>query len=227
MNCNKAKENIGALIDGELGLERATDLERHIEMCEECSEAKDLTLSLSTILRASSVPGPSSHLRARINESFELHHLDQPGFWQRLGFGSLLVQKPIFASLVILALAGFWLSYQIGKVNSDVVLMSAPTEEKSERVTDVATVENTGKTIYVEVPVIREKTVFRTVYLTRPSRFEQTTAKRTSVLSEGALPAFSSTSTTRGISNDLDLSGYQPPAEMKARIIKEINNDER
>lgn len=227
MNCDRSKQDIGAWIDGELEPREAGELESHFKLCLECRDTKHQLLSLSSILRRSDIPEASPALRSRIKRSFN----DSRGpvrqtFWQRIAVGGFVVPKPIFATLLVLALAGFWMAFQLGKINSSTVMMTVPAAEISNRASADVQTEPATETIFIEVPVVKKVTVVKTVYVTVPQHVE-TKPPRPTQTEQEPFPAFNSTSTSSGLSSDVDLKGFQPPAAMNARIIKEANNDEK
>jgi hypothetical protein len=72
----------------------------------------------------------------------------------------------------------------------------------------------------IEVPVVREKIVTRTIYVTRPARAKQRTppvedARLAVVPNEGNAPARAT------------LNGFRPAGDVKLRVIKESFKDER
>ena len=50
MNCNEAKTLIHAYTDGELGLESALEIERHLEQCADCARERAALAALSAAL---------------------------------------------------------------------------------------------------------------------------------------------------------------------------------
>ena len=50
MNCNDAKPLIHAYADGELGLESALEIERHLEQCADCARERAALAALSAAL---------------------------------------------------------------------------------------------------------------------------------------------------------------------------------
>lgn len=50
MNCTEAKPLLHAYLDGELGLESALEIERHLEQCADCARERAALASLSVAL---------------------------------------------------------------------------------------------------------------------------------------------------------------------------------
>ena len=67
MNCNDARALIHAYADGELGLESALEIERHLEPCAGCTREREAIATLSTALgdRALRFAAPDA-LRRRV-----------------------------------------------------------------------------------------------------------------------------------------------------------------
>lgn len=83
------------------------------------------------------------------------------------------------------------------------------------------------KTVVVEVPVVKEKIVTRTVYVREPVRnIQRAKAKTPSSPKPGILPSYSSVA-ENGYFTDVNLRGFQPSAEMNTKIIKEVKKDEK
>ena len=226
MNCNKAKLEIGAALDGELELKKQRALDRHLLSCKPCREAKASMLSLSSVLKLTPAPLPPPELRSRIRKSFKDRCPAEQAVPQRFAFGAFFIPKPAFAALLLLAVTGFWLSFQIGRISSSTVVREPPAEIFNDIPVKPAT-ETKVETIFIEVPVIKEKTVVRIVRIDRPERSRtKKKGEKPAEQQPDILPIFNSTTTARGISNDVNLKGFQPAAEMNARVIKE-NHDEK
>lgn len=226
MNCIKTKENIEALLDGELDDRQKDAVEHHLWVCSDCRELREKTAALSNLLRANLFDSPSADLNERVMKSFKNHHAPD-GFWRRIVFGAFIVPKLVFATLLILASAGFWAAYQIGRINSTVVSMSSPAADANElRVHTPG--EAKIKTVVVEVPVIKEKTVTRTVYVRAPRHDKNEKIKSTARNSQANNPlSYGSTVAESGFFTDVNLQGFEPSAEMNAKIIKEVKENEK
>jgi hypothetical protein len=82
------------------------------------------------------------------------------------------------------------------------------------------------QTVVVEVPVIKEKIVMRTIYLRQPKINKNEKSKFSDVLRQSDLP-LSSVVANNGYFTDVSLKGFQPSAEINAKIIKGVKEDEK
>ncbi len=226
MNCAETIEMIGALLDDELDPTVKANVEQHLVHCIECADGRHRMLSLSNLLQVSQVDPPPAELDERIMESFRHHRAVPQSSWRKTFFGSFVIPIPAFAMLLILVAAGFWTAFQIGRVTSTAVQMTSPPAAISDNTPD-QTLQQTGvKTVYVEVPVVKQKTVVRTRYI-RTLVGDRRPAQDSPETRQDNLPIFNSTTTANSFINNLNLQGFQPPAEMNARIIQEEKKDEK
>ncbi|MBA3633390.1 MAG: zf-HC2 domain-containing protein [Acidobacteria bacterium] len=219
MNCIETKKNIGALLDGELDGALKDVVENHLLICRACCELKEEMILLSSFLRTSEITPPSDELDKRVMTAFRNH---QPSVsWRRVIFGAFVIPKPAFAMLLILAATASWLAFQIGKINSTTISMTSPSVVISE-----IPVPTPTQTIVVEVPVIKEKIVTRTVFVREQKNNKNEKAKLPAASKQNSLPSSSSVA-DNGYFTDVSLKGFQPTAEMNAKIIKEEKKDEK
>ncbi|HEX8286920.1 MAG TPA: anti-sigma factor [Pyrinomonadaceae bacterium] len=232
MNCVETKNNIEALLDGELDDITKDAVEHHLWICPACLKWKERMASFSSLLQTSNIPAPSPLLDERVMKSFEIRNASE-SFWHRVVFGKLAVPKPVFAALLLLMLCSIWLAFQAGKINSTEVSMTAPSIVSNE--IPVQNAEPKIQTVEVEVPVIKEKTVTRIVYVretknTINEKNETNTTNekgKSGVLIRNDAPQFSSTVTDKGFFTDVSLKGFEPSAEINAKIIKEVKENEQ
>lgn len=222
MNCVETKKSIEALLDGELGNGQRDAVERHLITCVGCCEWKERMLSLSSLLQVNRVDAPSAELDMRMIKSFRNYHSVKQSTWQRVVFGAFVIPKPTFAIGLILATAGFWLAFQIGKINSTTLSMTSPVVISNEIPLQTQAKPET-LTVFVEVPVIKEKIVTRTVFI----REQKGKIEKRSNISRANILASSSSVAENGYFTDLNLKGFQPPADIGMRIIKEEKKDEK
>ena len=78
----------------------------------------------------------------------------------------------------------------------------------------------------VEVPVIKEKIITRTVYVREPKNNKNEKNKSSADARQNNLP-LSSSVTENGYFTDVNLKGFEPSAEINAKIIKEVKEDEK
>ena len=221
MNCIETKKNIESLLDGELDADLKNAVEHHLWICSTCRELREQTVSLSGLLQASRAALPSADFDKRMMKSFKNHHASSWS-WRRMIFGAMVIPKPAFATLLILMVAGLWLAFQIGKISSTIISMTSPSVNANEILVPA---ETTIQTVLVEVPVIKEKTVTRTIYVReqRNNKNEKNIKSKFSADSRrNNLPFYSSTVADIGYFTDVSLKGFEPSAEINAKIIKEV-----
>ncbi|HSK73158.1 MAG TPA: zf-HC2 domain-containing protein [Pyrinomonadaceae bacterium] len=223
MNCIETRKNIESLIDGELDGAFKESIERHLLICASCCEVKQEMSSLSSLLRTSRIPSPSE-LDRRVIESFRSRQKPAVAWWRGLIFGGFVMPKPVFAMLLILAVAGAWLAFQIGKLNSTTISIISPSVASNEIPVPTSS-EPKIQTVVVEVPVIKEKIITRTIYVREPkiNKTEKVKAPADSKLD--ILPSVNSVA-ENGYFTAVNLKGFEPAAEMSAKIIKEEKKDE-
>ncbi|MCA1622215.1 MAG: zf-HC2 domain-containing protein [Acidobacteria bacterium] len=226
MNCIDTKKNIEALIDGELDGALKDAVESHLLICTACCEMKEEMILLSSFLQTSQVASPSVELNERVMKSFKNHHAANSSWWWRTIFGAFVIPKPVFATLLILAATSSWLAFQIGKINSATVSMTTPfviTKEIPVQTTADAPVQ----TVVVKVPIVKEKKVTRTVYVREQKNIKNEKGKSSADSTPKNSPSYSSTVAGNGYFTDVNLKGFEPSAEINAKIIKEVKEDEK
>jgi hypothetical protein len=184
---------------------------------------KEEMILLSSILQTSTIAPPSTELDERVMKSFQKHHARKVSRWRQIIFGSLAVPKPVFATLLISAVVASWLAFQIGKINSTIVSMTAPRVAANE--TPTQTPDETSVRV-VEFPVIKEKIITRTVYVREPKNNRNEKNKSSAGTRQNYLPLSSSVA-DNGYFTDVNLKGFEPSAEINAKIIKEVKEDEK
>ena len=225
MNCIETKKNIEALLDDELDDDLTDAVEHHLWICPACCQLKEQMRSISNLMQMSRIIPASAELDKRIIKSFQNHHASKPS-WRRVVFGGFVVPKPIFAALLILAAAGFWLAFQIGKINSTTVSMTSPSITSNEILVQTPA-ETRVQTVVVKVPVIKEKIVTRTIYVRDSKNNKNEKGKSSADSRQNNLPLYSSSVTDNGYFTGVSLKGFQPSAEINAKIIKEVKEDEK
>jgi len=225
MNCTETQKNIEALLDGELSEHEKEAAEHHLWLCPPCLELREQAASLSKLLQTAAVAAPPAELERRLIKSFQQHHAPVKPAWQRVFFGGLIVPKPIFATLLIVAAAALWLAFQIGKISSSTVSINAPEIV----VNQVPPPETKIQTVTIEVPVIREKIVTRTIYVSKRKNNQTGTENNKSpgISRQNNLPLYSSTVAENNYLTDVSLKGFEPSAEIGWKIIKGVKEDEK
>jgi hypothetical protein len=240
MDCERASLLIEEFYDGEIDLHLKSRVEEHIVVCSFCSAEFYKVRSLDQLLEKSSAPPPpSAMLDRKLIEALHQNQkaLKSPAWWHRLFAGSLSIPKPAFAAAVIMgsvAIAGANIIGRYAVTSSDVSLIPAVPSLIASTPLPPEIIE---KTKIVEVPVIKERVVTRVVYVERQSN--ETNNSQKSLLAQdrtggnkqkqnstkeetnSSINAETSEYVTRG-----NLSGFQPIAELKTRIIQDTKQDE-
>jgi len=220
MNCVDIKKDIGALIDDELGADERDRLDSHLLTCVDCRETLEWTKCLSNLLTVGHIDPPSVSLDERVTRSFREHYSrKQAPLWRRVAFGSFAIPKLAFATVLVLAIAGLWLAFQLGRINATTISIPAYADLSSTSPAEI-NAPNKTRTITVEVPVIRDRIITRTVYI-RSFKRDQIRREDGGTIGSNALTTFSSIGQS-GYFTDANLQGFQTPAEIGVRIIKEV-----
>lgn len=222
MNCTETRKNIEALLDGELDDAQKDAIEHHLWMCPPCLELRERAANLSKLLLSSASAAAPAALDRRVMQSFERHRAKKSS-WRRALVGGLMIPKPIFAALLIATTAALWLAFQVGKISSSKVSMSAPEIV----VNGLPPPETKIQTVTVEVPVVREKIVTRTVYVRERKSIQTKKSESVDVLRRSDSPLYSSTVAENNYLTDVSLKGFEPAAEIGAKIIKGVKEDEK
>ncbi len=263
-DCRTAQERLIDLIFKELDEAESLRLLSEVEACAECREQhRSMSLTLFAFDQATASfapeenfwPGYHARLERRLEgasamsrkakltrRSAKLARRDakpstEPPVWQRFMAASVRVPAPV-AALALLFVAGFSLfAFTRARQHSSPV-----TNAPQAATVSTPTAPQTGeKTSIVEVPVIQERVVTRTVYVARNSR-----APREDAATHGAEgPRFSDrkqedegqaiqhmpeTNARNGQAagdTHAALAGFKPAGEVKLRIIKGNYQDEK
>ena len=241
MDCERVSLLIEEFYDGELDLHLKSRVEEHIAVCSFCSAEFYKVRSLDQLLEKSSAPPPpSAMLDQKLMEAFQQNQkaLKSPAWWHRIFAGSLSIPKPAFAAAVIMVAAAIAAANIIGRYAVTPSNVSSIPAASSPAVSTPLPPEIIEKTKIVEVPVIRERVVTRVVYVERQSNESNNSQKSlladdrtggnkqkqnlTKEETNSAINVEAGEYVTRG-----NLSGFQPIAELKTRIIQESKQDEK
>jgi hypothetical protein len=227
MNCAEAKENIDSLIDGELYGPKSDSVEDHFKLCSSCLEIKDEHILLSKVLRTSETVRPTKALDDRVLHAFRQHREKKAHpSWRKTVFGALAIPKPVFAALLVLAVAAPWIAFQIGKIDGARIQGPVPDAATASTLPVQESAESGTKTVVVEVPVVKEKIVTRTIYVQGSNKNRKSRGEKDDASESNVLPSYNSVA-HRGYFTDLDLKGFRPPAEIGVQIIKEVKPNEK
>jgi anti-sigma factor RsiW len=249
-DCRTAQERLIDLVFKELDDEQSLRLLQEIEACPECQEQhRSMSLTLFAFDQATSSMLPPENYWSDYHEKLE-RRLDaavaaetgtpQPSsvvpLWKRFVNTSIRVPAPV-AALALLLLAG-----------SSLFALMRPSSATLAQAVPPASVPADERTRIVEVPVVQEKVLTRTIYVARNNRAKDEMVKderdRRGVVPQLAIeergPDAPATQTVQDVpaSNARDagdtmqsthaaLAGFKPAGEVKLRIIKGTYRDEK
>ena len=245
MNCEKVNELLNELHDGAMSEALKTRMETHIADCSSCCAAFDRLQALRNLLQTDVAPAPSAALDRKLMQAFrEKHHAPakSPAWRRGIFAGSVSVPKPIFAAALIAVAVAVTTANLIGR---NAAISSGVNTASTAPITQQALPEVIEKTKIVEVPVIKERVVTKTVYVEREDGNVQRAAgksfelnsirggavnkKRDDAANPAAVPnlQMSGSIAENGYFTRTDLSDFAPVAEAKIRIIKKEKTDEK
>lgn len=225
-DCRTLESRLVDLVFGELERDETLRLLAEVETCAGClGEYRSMTGTLLVFDQAieASTPDESYWPRHRAMLRQRLEQLSPPlttatrrePLWKRFFTARLPVPVPVAACLALALLA------------SSVLALRPSAKEATTAMQPPIVIQAPPNLI--EVPVLHEKVVTRTVYVEKKGHAKnearrQSPAKR----SETALTARHAEreSAEGGFFTRLNLTDYQPPDEMRIRIIKRNNSDE-
>jgi hypothetical protein len=164
--------------------------------------------------------------------------LTSSAWWHRIFAGSLSIPKPVFAAAIIIVAVAITAANIIGRYTLTSPDVSSIPAASPLVVSTPLPPEIIEKTKIVEVPVIRERVVTRVVYVERQNNESNNSQKSllaqdrtggnkqkqnlTKEETNSAINVEAGEYVTRG-----NLSGFQPIAELKTRIIQDTKQDEK
>ena len=232
MSCEEFSLVVEEFYDGELEPLLRQRVSEHIATCPSCGAHAERLMGVDRLLEKSSTPPPASaQLDRRLTEAFRRRHEKapaRPAWWRRLFVGTVSVPKPALAALP-LALALAVLAPGIVERRRASSSSEFATPDPGAATTAQAPAplppQAAVRTEVVTAPVVRERVVTRVVYVERPGRAAaarvRAGAGRQKKLTGEAGP---DRATSGAFGNDAvvtraDLTGFQPVAELKTRIL--------
>jgi hypothetical protein len=228
-NCRKVeKQIVDLLFDGtDAGLKRR--LLREIEGCAYClGQYQSLSDTLLVFERTTKAalppegywPGYNATLRARLSAPVQAIHEEKAvraPFWQRLFAARLPIPVPVAAALVVGLIVSSALAFRRAPVSQTSLAQSS---------------SSTAPVRVVEVPVAQEKIVTRVVYVEKKQAAERSqrpllpAVARTGEISD-SIVAGSKPEEETGFFTRANLKGFQPADEMKIRVLKRNNTNDK
>lgn len=248
MNCEKVDELLNAFHDGATSAPLQSRIEQHIAGCSPCAVALNRLQSLRNLLQKDIAPSPSVALDRKLMRAFlERHAPPAPSLsWtRRLFAGSISIPKPVFAAALIAVVLALITANLIGRrpaVTTAVDTASTAPLKASSQTSPPAKV--VIQTKFVEVPVIKERVVTKTIYVERDTANAEKTPRKSSAFDSSRTTAgnkepgnagnfavpnlpMSGSVAENGYYTQTDLSGFKPAAESNIRIIKKEKEDEK
>ncbi len=226
MECIDVKQKFEAFCDGE----NQTGIQAHLDFCESCRNEFETLKSVSILLKKELPVSASSELDAKVLAAFKQHHKTvSPWNWSAI-FGGIMISKPALAFGILAFLAFTSLAFFVGRMSATAtqIVVSNPEPlkespkaiEKSDppKTVEVVKYVEVPTTKYVQVPVEKEKIVTKTIY--RTIEKNQREKPLTQVARNTKTDAENS-------SNQLDLKDFQPIVEMKPRVLKKGEGNEK
>ena len=241
MKCINVKENLDALLDGEIELSRQREIENHLENCQSCRAEFENLQAISGILKRNAVISAPKILDEKVFSEFENFHKANQAKKkpQKERIGWFRVPRFAFATAFLLFVLGIFSAFQIGKMSASeisVVMPEVRENKNSDISPNVNFTENklpdTGnypptkiievpviREKIVEVPVIKEKIVTRTIYLDRKQTEEKEKVIRPNFNKNDDV-ALGSLINDNGFVTQTNLKGFQPVSQLKVKITK-------
>jgi hypothetical protein len=216
-DCREIERKLIDLVFDELGEDERLRLLSEIEECPEClGEYNSVRGTIKLVDHAVEGSLPAEDFWPQHHEAMRQHFMANSSpapthkapFWNRLFTLRLHVPVPVAATFVILMLTLSVLAFRSSTASPGQTLATPPLP--------------TAKIIprLVEVPVVREKVVTRTVYVERKRRDANDARDQLSKFKRDAPPVLEKEDDPDKIFTRASLTDYQPPDEMRIRVIK-------
>jgi hypothetical protein len=241
MKCAEFEKQIDFFIDDELGSSLANDVELHMKECPACKKTSESLQTLRKLIRKDISVSSSSQLDGRVLEAFSRHHENkQKKNWRAFVFGQIVIPRPAFALALLIFTVLTGLAFQVGKMTAKDVGTKTPIAETAnlspqmseKNVSPNFVKESENKTSaaqvikFIEVPVVKEKIITRYVFVNKQATKENTIKAGSAKLKPNNFPLNSSVNENRYLTQ-VDLKQFQPVAEMKVKITKKDENNEK
>jgi hypothetical protein len=226
-DCRKLENSLVDLVFNEVEADEKLHLLAELDGCAGClRHYRSMTETLLVFDQSVEASTPDESYwpqhHAALQQRLETYALPaktkEVSLWKRLLMAKLPVPVPVAAVIAIMLLTSTVIALRHSKVEVSLatpqVLSAAP-----------ATPE------IIEVPVIREKVVTRTVYVERRARENNRVLRQTTVAPRDEYSLTARNSATESVQGNLfthvNLTDFQPPDEIKIRIINRRNTDEK
>jgi hypothetical protein len=226
-DCRKLESSLVDLVFDELGADEKQYLLAELESCVGClSEYRTMTETLLVFDQSVEASSPDESYwpqhHAALRQRLETYALPaktkRDSLWKRLLTAKLPVPVPVAAVIAIVLLTSSVIALRQSKVEVN------PTAPQTLSAT-------TTTPEIIEVPVIREKVVTRTVYVERRARGNVRAFPQATIAPRDGYSLMARNSAKESGQGNLfthvNLTDFQPPDEIKIRIIKRRNTNEK
>lgn len=225
-DCRRTQAQLTDLVFDELPPVEATRLRAEIETCAAChAEYRALTVTLRAVTRAETAVQPTEDFwpgyHARLSQRLQSlanapqtisrpttasARLTSAAWWRRMFTASLRVPAPVAAAVAVALVITSALASRPASTN---IVLDAPPQ-----------VESSAPVRVVEVPVVQEKIVTRTIYVARSDKAQARRATHTGRAAAEQLADGTQGRVFTPVAPPLTLTGFQPAGEVKLRVIK-------
>ena len=248
MKCTEVKENLDALLDGEIADSSASEIENHLKICAVCETEYENLRNLGAIRRQNLRMSAPDSLDAKVFSAFRDFQTEKRAAQftkvRAAKIGWFGVPRFAFAAAFLLFALGIGAAFQFGRMSAAENLNVA-LENKNEKIkvnsnesaTDISEkretfpvqspVEPTVVEKIIKVPIVQEKIVTRIVYRDRvvgKNKVDEQPSATPPIGSNDRL-AIKSRLTDNQYSTQIHLEGFQIVSDLKPQIIKGENNE--
>lgn len=223
-DCREVERNMVDLVFGELGEDERSLLLSEIERCPEClGEYSSMRGTMRVFDHAVEASLPAESFWPQHHEALRQHlainsspvATRQEPFWKRFFALKLHVPVPVAAAVIISLLT-----------LSVLALRSSTTTPAQTLAAQPLLAPQTPPRI-VEIPIVREKVITHTVYVEKTRRGMKDELSQSSKSQRVAPSVREKENDQEGLFTRASLTDFQPPDEMRIRIIKRSNSDEK
>ncbi|HKC65654.1 MAG TPA: hypothetical protein VKB86_18575 [Pyrinomonadaceae bacterium] len=221
-DCSRVENRIVDLIFGELSEDEQLRLKNEINDCSDClSEYRSINGAMCLFDEAWDASLPDESYWLQHHEALRQHLLDNAPrasansapFWRRLLTFKLPVPVPVAALIVIALLTLSALALRNRTTAPNLTIAAQPLHETQ------------TPAQVIEVPVYREKVVTHTVYVERKVQEKNASRSKPSDLERVAQPLTANKKKEDELFMRANLTDFQPPDQMRIRVIKRSKDD--
>lgn len=221
-DCNRVEDRMVDLIFGELSEDERQRLTAEIDRCSDClSEYRSMNGATRAFDEAWDASLPDESFWLQHHEALHQHlaanapraSINHGPLWKRLLTFKLPVPVPIAALIVIALLSMTALVLRKRTTESNLTIAAQPLHETP------------LQPQVIEVPVYHEKVVTRTVYVEKKARERQAARSKSPDLQRVTQPLSASKDKERDLFMRANLTDFQPPDEMRIRVIRRSKDD--